>query len=343
MWRVHAERAADGPGMGQPRLAVAVDEAVALGAGVVLVEHGSPPGDHLLLHLHGARRGRMHRDPQRAQVVPLPHLVRQLQHPHEHRRHPLAVGGVVALDEHQGLLGVEVLHDDDRAPELVDAEAEPERRGVVQRGGRQVDGVGLDPEEHRQQPADGGQVLAQRLVGRRSLHPLGPARGAGRVEHVGPGDAVGERFGGLTGDGVLVRLVALDDPVEHEPQLDVGRLRKDLSRLLGLGAGGDEGAGRAVVDDVGQLGVGQSGRASGVHEPGVVAAPDHLEVAGMVLHADRDVVARAQAGGVEELAQPVGPGVELGVGRHGAGLTHDHGGLVGCGRGMSPWEHDRRT
>ena len=59
-----------------------------------------------------------------------------------------------------------------------------------------------------------------------------------------PAIAVGEWFGGLTGDGVLVRLVALDDPVEHEPQLDVGRLRKDLSRLLGLGAGGDEGAGR---------------------------------------------------------------------------------------------------
>src|SRR4051812_45866690 len=48
----------------------------------------------------------------------------------------------------------------------------------------------------------------------------------------------------------------------------------------------------------------------------------------MVLHADRDVVAEAQSGDVEELGEPVGAVVELAVGDHLAGARHDVGGLV---------------
>jgi hypothetical protein len=147
----------------------------------------------------------------------------------------------------------------------------------------------------------------------------------------------------LAADGVLVGLVAVDHAVEHEPQLDVGCLRQDLRRLLGLGPRGDEGSGTAVVDDVRQLAVGEAARARGVDESGVVTAPDDLEVARVVLHADGHVVARSQPGGVEELTQPVRAGVQLGIGDDVAGLAHDHGGLVGCGRGMSSGEHARRT
>jgi hypothetical protein len=53
MWSVADEGLPHGALVGQPVLAVAVDEAVALGAGVVLVEHRAPPLDHLLLDRDG--------------------------------------------------------------------------------------------------------------------------------------------------------------------------------------------------------------------------------------------------------------------------------------------------
>ena len=52
----------------------------------------------------------------------------------------------------------------------------------------------------------------------------------------------------------------------------------------------------------------------------------------MVLHAERDVVARPHADRAEVVGQPVGRRVQLGVGLHGAGRGHDDGGLVGIGR-----------
>src|SRR3989304_3499683 len=68
---------------------------VALGAGVVLVEHRTPPFDHLLLHGDGAGRCRMDRHPQARDVVAGPLLHRGAPHAHEHGRHPLAVGDPV--------------------------------------------------------------------------------------------------------------------------------------------------------------------------------------------------------------------------------------------------------
>ena len=63
----------------------------------------------------------------------------------------------------------------------------------------------------------------------------------------------GERLGRLRGDGVLVALVAVDRAVEHQPQLDAGRVGDDLGGLVGLVRRGDEDLGLAVVEDVGQL------------------------------------------------------------------------------------------
>ena len=53
---------ADGAGMGKPLFAVAVHEAVAFGAGVVLVDDRPPPVDHLALDLDRARRAAANAD-----------------------------------------------------------------------------------------------------------------------------------------------------------------------------------------------------------------------------------------------------------------------------------------
>ncbi len=63
------DRLADRAGVRQPLLGVAVHEAVALGAGVVLVDDRAPPLDHLLLHRDRARRGGVDDGLQRRQVV----------------------------------------------------------------------------------------------------------------------------------------------------------------------------------------------------------------------------------------------------------------------------------
>ena len=89
-------RLADRAGVREPVGAVDERRAHALGRGVVLVDDRAPPLDHLALHLDRARRGRVDRDLLRRQVVAGAHLVGQLQHAHEHRRHPLAVRDAVA-------------------------------------------------------------------------------------------------------------------------------------------------------------------------------------------------------------------------------------------------------
>ena len=70
-----------------------------------------------------------------------------------------------------------------------------------------------------------------------------------------------------------------------------------------------------------------------------MAAPDHLEEARVVLQAERHVVARAQPAGVQEVAQPVGPVVELGVGDDLAGRAHHDRRLVRRGGGVDPGVH----
>ena len=74
---------------------------------------------------------------------------------------------------------------------------------------------------------------------------------------------------------------------------------------------------------------------------GVLAPPQDLEVAGVVLHAERHVVARLQARRPEQAAQPVGRVVELGVGLRPPGVGHDDRGLVGVRGEMSTGIHGR--
>ena len=170
-------RAAHRTWVRQPFLRGDAAEAVVLGAGVVLVHDRAPPVQHALLHLHRAGRGGVHRHLQRRQVMPQAHRVGQLEHAHEHRRHPLAGRDAVVLDPLQCAFGVELLHHEHAATELDDRHAVAQRRGVVQRRGRQVARVAAVAEQRRQQRHQHGQATRGRC-GHRPLHALGPARGA---------------------------------------------------------------------------------------------------------------------------------------------------------------------
>jgi hypothetical protein len=74
-------------------------------------------------------------DLQAGDVIALPHLWRQLQHPDEHRRHELRVGHVPVLDGLQRLLGVELLHHDHGAAVRLDRSGPAQRRRVIERRG----------------------------------------------------------------------------------------------------------------------------------------------------------------------------------------------------------------
>ena len=180
-----------------------------------------------------------------------------------------------------------------------------------------------------------------RELPRDALRHPGRAR---RVQHVHPGDPhFVERLGRLGIDGGLVALVAVDRPVEHEAQLDVRCGRDDLGGLIGLVLRRDVRPRAAVVDDVLQLGALQPGRGRGVDEAGVVAAPDDLEIAIMVLHAQRDVVTRFEPGRSQQATQPIRGCVELGEGLGEAGAGHRDGRLVAVGCEMCAGEHGSAT
>ena len=149
------DRLTDGALVGEPALAVAVHEPVAFAAGVVLVDHGAQPLDHLLLDRCRARCSSVDDGFERRDVVLLSGLLGQLEHAHEHRRHHLAVGDVVVVDERQVLLGVEVLHRHDGGADRVHGEAEPQWGSVVEGSGREVALGVVHPEQQLQETLHG--------------------------------------------------------------------------------------------------------------------------------------------------------------------------------------------
>src|SRR4051795_3911436 len=75
------------PRWAQPLRAPDVDEAVSLGARVVLVDDGPPPLDHLPLDVDRARRGGVDDRLEARHVVRPADFLGELEHPDEHRRH----------------------------------------------------------------------------------------------------------------------------------------------------------------------------------------------------------------------------------------------------------------
>ncbi len=256
-----------------------------------------------------------------ADVVGGPDLLGQLQHAHEHGRDPLAVGRSVLLDEGEGLRRVEVLHDHDGRPEAQEVHAEGQRGGVVERGGGEVDGVLVRPEDEADQRGHGLRG-AQWGAGEGGLDALGPTGGARGVEHRHAFDGAGRLLGGLGGEQVLQRLAAVDGAADRRQQVEAAELVHELRHLVGLGRRGDQDPAARVLQDVAQLLGREAGADGRVVQPGVAGAPGQREVVDPVLQAEGDVVPGPQPERAEEVGQPTRRLVELGVGHHLARAPH---------------------
>ena len=129
------------------------DRAAAFGRRVVLPDHRAPPVEHLALHVDRARRGGVDRPPHRRDVVAVPHLVGELQHADELRRHHVRVRAAVALDEPQRLFGIPLVHAHDGVLHVQRVAGEGRDRGVVvgRRGEMDVALVGNDAEQAEQE------------------------------------------------------------------------------------------------------------------------------------------------------------------------------------------------
>src|SRR5205085_10420210 len=107
-----------------------------------------------------------------------------------------------------------------------------------------------------------------------------------------------------------------------------------LGGQLPLVVRGDERLRLAVVEDVVRLADGEPGRHARVVQAGALGGPRGLEIAGVVLHADGDGVARTDPTVVEQLGQLVRAVVELLVRDLFAAAGQDVGDLVRRGLGV---------
>lgn len=283
----------------------------------------------------------MHRDPHTRHVVGLADLLGQLEHPDEHRRHPLAVGDAVPLDQLQRLLGVKPVHQHDGSADRVDRPAEAQWRSVIERCGAQVHGVGVESvhrSEHRGVRVHG---LAHLPLGQLRLDPLGPAGGARGVQHVLAAGLVVERCGG---DACQSLLVVLE--TGHRPA--VGETVADERKSLGDSGSGrrgvrrhDQRPGSAVVHHVGGLRRGQVPVDHSDVQPGPQRRPVHLQHPHVVARHEGEVIAGTQPRRAQVPGQPRRPFVELAVGELLTGGGADDRGLVGCGGYEVPRKHVR--
>ena len=145
------------------------------------------------------------------------------------------------------------------------------------------------------------------------------------------------------GGRLLVALVPVDRAVEHQPQLHPWCVGDDLGRLVGEIPRRDERLRPAVVEDVGQLAAREARRGGREDQARVAATPEHFEIAVVVLHAQRDVVAGLEAGRPQHLAQAVGGGVQFGERLREATAGHDDGRLVTEGVNECAREHARES
>src|SRR6478752_5518653 len=250
--RVRPDRA-DGAGELQP-LGRGGERATTLGRAVVLDDRFAPPVDHLALHVDRTRRCRMDRVRHRRDVVLRAHVVRQLQHAVELRRHHVRVGAAVLLDQRERLLRVPLVHVDDGVPGLERVPRERGDRGVVVRRRREVHVpvTRSDAEEQQEHREELGRRVGVE-PGERTLHTLRTSGGAARVVHRRTREpVVGQRVR-LTVDELVERPEPGhrsdgEAPLGGDPRL-VGRGHHDVGEPLV----GDEGLRVGVAQDVRDL------------------------------------------------------------------------------------------
>ena len=291
-----------------------VGGAGAFGRGVVLVDDRAQPVDHLALGLDRARRGRVQHDLQRRQVVLVAHLLGQLQHAHEHRRHELRVRDVVLLDQRERLLGIEVLHRDHGAAEAHRAHRIEQRRRVIQRRGRQVDGVAVHPPHRRHHPHL-DRLLPDALARDLVLHALRPPRRPRRIQHPRALELLVERHRRIPVARGRVGLVAVDDARRRPSAASSPRgiLSTSSRRDIAQRVRDDEHLRVAVVEDVRDL-VGVEMRVDAREEqPRALRRPTRLEVLDPVLHQNRDVIPEPQPRVQEQLRELIRAIVQLRV------------------------------
>ena len=319
------QRLADRTLLVEPFLAGDEGRAVAFGPGVIFIEHRTPPGDHRFLDRDRDRRGRVDRALQGGDVVLVAHVFRQLEHADEMGGHELAVGDLVLLDRRQRGFGIELLHHHHGATDLVHGHRPAQRRGVIERRGREVDRVLVDAiGHHRQLDEDIGRI-DRRIFGQRDLHPLGAAGGAGGVEHVDPGALVRNWSGGHLGQRVF------GGEFTRRVHAQLGNVWRQLGYFVqrrGQIGRTEQQLGTAVFQDISDFRRGQAAGNANIMHPGALEAPGQAEEPRMVFHAQRHRIANLNAAGAEQLRDLVRTRVELAIGDRFAAAGHDDGGLV---------------
>ena len=180
------------------------------------------------------------------------------------------------------VFGIELLHHDRGAAEAHRAHAVEERRRVVQRRGREVDGVARPcPRPSVIIPISSGCV-ADELAGDLVAHALGPAGRARRVEHPRALELLLERLGRDSGRASSsYGVVAVDrSPPTMRRSFTLGILSRSSVGDVAERVGDHEHLRVAVVEDVrGLVGVEVPVDAR-VVEAGALRGPAHLEELG---------------------------------------------------------------
>ena len=271
----------------------------------------------------------------RGDVVARPHLLGQLQHPHEHGRHQLRLRNPVLLDQLQKFLGVEGFHDHRGAAEDDRHHVEAQRSRVIERRRRQINAVIVHAAHvGAEQPQERiGQL--DRIVFQLPLDALGPAGGAGRIQHVVAGDLVRDRRHRLLAGFLVPGAETGQRLVEHEEDGLIRLALDEALDLLGAFRRGDHDFGAAILHDVGDLVLGQVTADRGVIEPRALRRPADFHERQPVLDQERDVVAGLQPQRAKQMRALVRQLVELAIADRLAASRHLIGDLVGLGAGVN--------
>ena len=270
---------------------------------------------------------------QRRDVVARAHLVRQLQHAHEHGRHQLRLRGLVFLDEFQKFLSVEMLHDDGGAAERDRHHVEAERCRVIQRRRRQVDAVGRHAAHVGAENSQECVRYVDRIAFEILLDALRPSGGAGRIQHVIARHFIRYRAGRLPGSFPVKGTEARLGLVHHVEQRAI-RLADETPDLFGAFRRGDEDFCTAVFQDVGDLILRQVAADRGVVEACALRRPADFHEGEAIFHQQRDVVAGLQPQRAEQMRALVRELVEFAIGDRLAGPGHLVGDLVRVNAGV---------